>query len=1252
MQVLWPEQKKLKNPAGRKKMKTLKKYKLFCISFALFFFAVSGIVSADDTCMFQVSSNEVGPNIVFLLDNGAEMEQITWHSGFDNNIDYTPLVSPACDVVQPGVSATPVQSYRTLILTNVDETNYQFAVGAGITGVTSGATASVVSKTYIGSQLHLQLDTAPGTYSGAFQVGEIVQRYKNKNSIAIGTLYDNIDPVTPDTGECPTGGNGFFNEKGYAAVKQGSTWWLVKIKDDLNPDPDLSKGKAASDSSDSGSKWVINGREVTLPVVPSSTTVFDPVAGVSIKDNATIFRYSKNYMNWLFFAKDTSGYFLYDPDNLYKGSDLPAKSRFYYAKQALLSVGKITSNKADFGIYSFTSTTEGASNVQPLGEVVATVASDPVNNILTSNYVNNINNLGTVNYSPLAEGLATIGGYYNSPSSGVAPANYCQEQYVIVVSSGISSKDQTGASQYRPTTLSDYDDDGSGIGEGYIKADSSIFNISEKQNIEGSTWLDDVAYYLYTHDMVGYVTGFQNVKTYTVGVMPTRQSNLYLINTSNNGNGNKNLYDTTKSEYGKYHFTAESANGLSAAILAAVNAILTQTSTFTAPVVPVTRTTSGNRIYLALFKPTGGNFWEGNVVKFGINDRLEIVDKNGVLATYPNGALKETAVSYWATKNWSDIEFSYPDCTGEGCNYIENANRKIYTYFGVSSDLTHTSNEFKSSNTTYLTAVVLGNPTAISGRPTVIDFVRGADALDEDKDGNIDENRAIITGDVLHSEPAVFRYNYGATSKTYVFFGSNGGMLHAVHDSDISTTGGVDTETKNYGTEAWAFIPPDQLPRLKYMVEGFSHQFYVDSSPVIYFKDVDKDGIIDSGDQVILICGQRKGGTSYFALDITDPEAPRYMWKMDQSVFSELGETWSEPVFGQVKTSDSDATGTPVMFVGGGYSSTNVKGRAVLAINILNGTIVKRWTGNALIPVSSVIPASAYVSDMTYSIPSSINALDVDSDGFVDKLYVGDMGGRIWRIGRFTDSAGTALVFPATDQNILNWNAKMLFQTDNSSYSKKFFYPVSVTLERGYDLLFTGTGDRENTCAQTTGPDSIYSIKDSHDESSSVTLYQADLVNVTDTAAATPFLDSSTSDVDNNSRVDKGWYINLGTGEKVLAGNTVFYKVLYATTFLPNNDPCLPGGEGKLYALKYKTGAAALFDINKDSILERSLSLGGGIPSKPVMVISESGQELFISIGSTTPDALSALTTAGIIALDPLAAPRNFFYIWWRERFN
>jgi hypothetical protein len=94
-----------------------------------------------------------------------------------------------------------------------------------------------------------------------------------------------------------------------------------------------------------------------------------------------------------------------------------------------------------------------------------------------------------------------------------------------------------------------------------------------------------------------------------------------------------------------------------------------------------------------------------------------------------------------------------------------------------------------------------------------------------------------------------------------------------------------------------------------------------------------------------------------------------------------------------------------------------------------------------------------------------------------------------------------------------------------------------------------------------------------------------------------------------------------------------------------------------MYALHYLTGAAVLSfgsDIDGDGLedKERAFSLGGGIPSKPVMVLTESGQKLFYSVGSTSPDANSESTEAGIIAVDPLAPPINFFYLWWQQLFN
>jgi hypothetical protein len=1221
--------------------------------------------ASGDSCMFEVTEDQMPPKIVLFIDNGVSMTHAVWHADFDNDVDFTPIEGVETDVVPNGAA-----------------------------------------------------------------------------------------------------GNGFFNENGYGIFKTAGSYYLVPVGDDLELDTGIrfeeTGGKASA-------TWTIgeppNEKTITLPPEASSSKDENDII-----DNAGFFRYSKNYLNWLFFYKapldiNNDGV----NETVYDDTALPDKSRFYYAKQALLTVGKLSSNKALFGIYNF-SNDEGSSNVQGLDNVVELpLGATPEENILNSDYINNINNMGTVIYSPLAEGLATIGGDIDSNAFGsLGSTNYCERVFVIVVSTGLSSEDQSDSNSAIPDPLKvDHDQDGTdgygnnGPGQGTLTVDGTDHTILTRYN--GSTYLDDVAHYFFTHDMRvsnDTMNGWQNVMTYTVGFMASAESRMFLINTSNNGNGNPNLTNSSHPEYGKYHFDAQSPNGLSQAILDAVNSILSKPTTFVAPVVPVTRTTSGDKIYMAFFIPSeDNNFWEGYVNKFGLNAQNEIIDANGNPATWANGAMREEAVPIWSTKDWVNID---------------NTNRNIYTYLGTDSDLIDSDNAFITSNSN-LTDRILGYPTditvngsSVDGINKVINYVRGADVLDQDEDTNTDENRDFITGDVLHSEPLVFTYHYANNpAKTMVFFGANDGMLHAVLDQtdpDITVSG----DETHFGTEAWSFIPPDQLIRLKYLIEGTSHMEFVDSSPKIYFHDEDKNGLVDpaAGDKVILVCGERRGGSSYFALDVTVPEAPKYMWRIgsgnDNTIITydtrtldfavnnwvgdlttamyndwmsgdmtvapfvwgqigslittgaqtgilelinirrhaggsfqddealtlwdgaggwddaaqvegselapdvfilELGESWSVPQFGLVKTTDSDTDGTAVLFIGGGYSEYNAAGRAVVAVNVFTGDVVRKFTD-----VTTYTTDIAHTTDTNiyYSVPSTVKVIDEDNNGFVDKIYVGDLGGQMWRIGQVTvDSDGTALSFPDGDENINNWTAQILFRAptyvvDSVTYRRKFFFAPSVTMEQGYDLVFMGTGCRESACDTTTGADRIYSVKDTH---GSTTLTETDLVDVTDPLATTPNLDYATGDVDLNGQYDQGWYIRLvdqngaAVGEKVLAKSTVFYKTLYITTFTPNNHPCLPGGEGKLYALDYKTGAAVLFlgsDIDGDGNpdLTRGVAIGGGIPSKPVMVITRTSRKLLISIGSTTPEATSEVLDAGVVRIDPLGPSKNFFLKWWRQLFS
>jgi len=109
---------------------------------------------------------------------------------------------------------------------------------------------------------------------------------------------------------------------------------------------------------------------------------------------------------------------------------------------------------------------------------------------------------------------------------------------------------------------------------------------------------------------------------------------------------------------------------------------------------------------------------------------------------------------------------------------------------------------------------------------------------------------------------------------------------------------------------------------------------------------------------------------------------------------------------------------------------------------------------------------------------------------------------------------------------------------------------------------------------------------------------------------------------------------------------------LYATTFLPNDEACVPGGYARLYALNYLTGAAA-FDFDEDGGNDTSKVIGGGIPSKQVVIITTTGvAKLLISTSSTNPDADSEVTEAGVTVTGLEFPVINFFLRWWKEVFD
>ncbi|MFI5338918.1 MAG: pilus assembly protein, partial [Candidatus Methylomirabilales bacterium] len=418
-------------------------------------------------------------------------------------------------------------------------------------------------------------------------------------------------------------------------------------------------------------------------------------------------------------------------------------------------------------------------------------------------------------------------------------------------------------------------------------------------------------------------------------------------------------------------------------------------------------------------------------------------------------------------------------------------------------------------------------------------------------------------------------------------------------------------------------------------VVGGGHQWFVDGSPVVADVKVQMQSayVTDSVAQwrTIVIVGERRGGNTYYALDITNTgSAPTLLWSFTDP---DLGETYSTPIIGTIKMADGSTK--YVAFMGGGYEEghDNTLGKAVFAIDIATGS--KLWEYKN---------ASGATDDrkyMNFSFPADMTAVDLNNDGFIDRLYIGDVGGQVWK---FDLSAPATL----TSGQVSNWTGKRLFQADSSEANPPAageYYPTQPIWDAiipAYDQnknvwIYFGTGDRDHPDNTNTVPNRFYGIKDNTTMTNGGAITEANLVNVTS----------------NNGTPIQGWYMTLGAQERVLSTANVFNTIVYFTTFTPTSTTTCGsgGGTANLYAVQEVTGYAALDWSNSatpltttNASVTRSMTIGTGIPSKPVIVITASGATLSTSV--------VAATTSQQLPSNP-APPPNFMrkMLYWREVF-
>ncbi|MES3008803.1 MAG: PilC/PilY family type IV pilus protein [Pseudomonadota bacterium] len=692
--------------------------------------------------------------------------------------------------------------------------------------------------------------------------------------------------------------------------------------------------------------------------------------------------------------------------------------------------------------------------------------------------------------------------------------------------------------------------------------------------------------------------------------------------------------------------------------------ILATSTTFVAASVPVNvfnRSDLVDNVFLAQFSvdADGRPRWSGNLKKLKIQESIDemgstsltLVDANATSAIATDGRIEHGALTFWTDADElpaADVDEDEVDGAdgraiergGAGQQipgYIEGTSWSIGDNNSATTRKLYTE---PASGTTLLDLGVSQAATlatdlgvAVGDAPELIRWMRGQDVDDEDVDGEIDDVRPWLLGAPLHSRPLPI--NYGARGSytqsnpdIRILMGAEDGMMHMFTNT---SSGGVES-----GVESWAFMPRSVMTHMQDLRENLSttdHPYTVDGAASTYIVDTDADGTIgedssgnpDATDKVYAFFGLRRGGYGYYALNVTDPDNPGYLWSIEQDGgdFAELGLTFSSPRVGTVQFG---ATPTPVLIFGGGYdenkdsaNSNDSVGNAVFIVNAETGDLIWKVTSGAV--TGSVSSEEYNHVGMIDSIPSDLAALDTDADGNIDRLYVGDMGGTIWRVD---------LPSSTTTDNRDDWFASELANLGMDDISpadddndRRFFHRPDVVFSAddsgAFDAVIIGSGNREDP-KETDADNWFYMIKDRNVTTGTVTGtarnhndYHAStnvngLGDITDTCIND---DACTADLSN------GWKLQLeATGEKALAPALTAFGSIFFTTFLPEGTTaeagtsCAPSeGSGRLYAVNIHTGAPVNnYDASDGSDVELVKNdrfdplSSGGIPAEVVPV--------------------------------------------------
>ena len=537
--------------------------------------------------------------------------------------------------------------------------------------------------------------------------------------------------------------------------------------------------------------------------------------------------------------------------------------------------------------------------------------------------------------------------------------------------------------------------------------------------------------------------------------------------------------------------------------------------------------------------------------------------------------------------------------------------------------------QFNAGNATSLSSSLQLGTNSVTGNPAnLINYVLGSGNNETGRSGETFRARPenSLLGTVVNSTVNVLTPPSAAPSQcanqtrletlkkrqNVYAFAANDGMLHVV-DSN--------------GQEKFAYIPSTALPKLKDYAKASDEHIYInDGSPAV------GEACVNDQQTSVIVGTTGRGGEAVYAIDASNigntdftPANSNVLWEFTKQDDSDLGLTVHTPILGEVKGTDNKLKSVAV--VSSGYNTQSNNGYLyVLQIGktgawAQNNNYWKIRLGAAGVGAPKVI--------------------DTDKDGTIDRIYVGDEAGKLWR----------------ADYSNGTWSAKAIFSGSRPITGA----PDAVQTGDHYTVIFnTGRYFDPIADGSTTQQNYAYGLfdKDGTAIAESALLNQSMGTTATASNSAGTYYEASKNQLSDSH---KGWRLSLPQGFMSVDDAYIrrrktaqFYIFSNQSSNTVNSNVCTTDGQTGVIEVDLRNGGLypqKIFDTDRNEKYDDRDASASMLVSDGLGSLKRSNATV---VAPETVDKLFSVDASGKlkeIDLNAFVIKKSIRRLSWRELF-